>query len=235
LREYYAKAFNVDATSADTIESPAKPTPPNSPLNLSEHPHVTKEALESVLKTVRRGKAAGIDGMRSDVLCDLRSVPAFVDALYVLVNVMIQYGFWPSEWNKVLIYPLLKPGKDPLDAASYRPIHLLCVLAKVVSRIVERKIFANIGSPDCQLAYLKRHGTRDNLLILNTILDKYKAKGLYAAFVDFTAAFDSIDRPRLIAKLQSREALDGTFLNFLSAMLTGVNAAVKSAVLKWFN
>jgi hypothetical protein len=39
----------------------------------------------------------------------------------------------------------------------------------------------------------------------------------------------------LIAKLQSREALDGTFLNFLSAMLIGVNAAIKSAVLKWFN
>ena len=39
----------------------------------------------------------------------------------------------------------------------------------------------------------------------------------------------------MIAKLQSREALDGTFLNFLSAMLKGVNAAVKGAVLKWFN
>ena len=72
-------------------------------------------------------------------------------------------------------------------------------------------------------------------MILNVILDKYKGKGLYVAFVDFTAAFDSIDRPRLIAKLQSREALDGTFLNFLSAMLKGVNAAVKGAVLKWFN
>ena len=103
-------------------------------------------------------------------------VPAFVDALHVLVDFMIHYGFWPSEWNKVLIYPLLKPKKDPLDAASYRPIHLLCVLAKVVSRVVERKIFTNIGSPDYQLAYLKRHGTRDNLFILNVILDKYKLR-----------------------------------------------------------
>ena len=72
------------------------------------------------------------------MLCDLRAVPIFVDALFVLVNVMFHYGFWPREWNKVLISPLLKHGKDPLDAASYRPIHLICVLAKVVSRMVEK-------------------------------------------------------------------------------------------------
>ena len=152
--------------------------------------------------------------MKSDVLCDLSSVPSFVHALFVLVNVMIQYGFWPSEWNRVLIYPLLKQGKDPLDAASYRPIHLICVLAKVISRLVERKIFANVGSPECQLAYLKRHGTRDNVLILNTIIDKFKARGLYVAFVDFTAAFDSIDRPRLIVKLQSKGALESRWYVF---------------------
>ena len=53
--------------------------------------------------------------------------------------------------------------------------------------------------------------------------------------MDFSAAFDTIDRSLLIAKLQSKGALDDTFLKFLSAMLTGVNASVKGAVLKWFN
>jgi len=76
------------------------------------------------------------------------------------------------------------------------------VLAKVVSRIVESRIYRNVGSPECQLAYMKSHGTRDNVLLLNTIIDKYKCKVLYVVFVDFTSAFDSIDRTYLIDKLR---------------------------------
>jgi len=234
LRDYYCTAFNVDRNAADVLEAPALPRISTGPLDAS-HPHVSKEEILYVLNTVSSGKAAGIDGMRSDVLCDLRHVAVFVDALYVLVNCMIHYGFWPQEWNRVLIYPLLKTGKDPMSASSYRPIHLICVLAKAVSRLVERRIHKAVGNPECQLAYTSKHATRDNLLVLNTLIDKYKSVGMYLVFVDFTAAFDSIDRTRLIEKLRMKGALDETFLTFLSAMLTGVHASVRSAVLKWFN
>ena len=40
---------------------------------------------------------------------------------------------------------------------------------------------------------------------------------------------------RLIEKLRQKGTLDDSCLNLLSAMLTGVNASVKGAVLKWFN
>ena len=65
----------------------------------------------------------------------------FVESLFYFINAVLHLGFWLKQWNQVLIAPILKPGKDPLQAESYRPIHLLCVLAKVVSRIVERRIY----------------------------------------------------------------------------------------------
>jgi hypothetical protein len=234
LRAYYCKAFNASEAEAEVTEPPAQPSITGTPLDFA-HPHVSREDIEAVLKKIERGKAAGIDGMRSDVLCDLRVVPAFVDTLFTLINVMIHTGFWPTEWNQVLIAPLLKPGKDPLEADSYRPIHLICVLAKVVSRLVEQRIFRNVGSPDCQLAYMSNHGTRDNIYVLNTLIDKYKSVGIYCVFVDFTAALDKIDRKLLIDKLRGKGALDATFLTFLTAMLTGVNASVKASVFRWFN
>ena len=148
---------------------------------------------------------------------------------------MFHYGFWPKEWNQVLIAPILKQGKDPLQAESYRPIHLICVLAKVVSRIVERRIFQNVGLTECQMAYVRKHGTRDNVFTASAIIDKYKHSGIYLVFVDFSAAFDTIDRTLLINKLRVKGALDDTFLHFLSVMLTGVSASVKTEVLRWFN
>ena len=53
--------------------------------------------------------------------------------------------------------------------------------------------------------------------------------------MDFTAAFDSIDRIQLLDKLRDKGALNESFLNFARAMLTGVHASVKDTVLKWFN
>ena len=234
LRAHYCKAFNVDADAAEVLEPPAQPSIPSGPFDPAS-PYVTKEEIAVILKRLQRGKAAGIDGMPSDVLCDLRALPVFVDSLFLLINVMIHVGFWPNEWNKVLISPLLKHGKDPLQAESYRPIHLICVLAKVVSRVVERRILRTTGIPECQMAYINNHGTRDNIFIVNTIIDKYKSAGVYLVFVDFTAAFDTIDRKLLLEKLRAKEALDSKFMHFLSVMLTGVCASVKDTVLRWFN
>ena len=234
LRAHYSKAFNINEAAAEMLEQPVPPCKPSKPFDLA-NPYVIKEEIELILKKLKRGKAAGIDGMPSDTLCDLRSIPVFVDSLYKLVNVMIHLGFWPKVWNQVLIAPLLKHGKDPLEASSYRPIHLICVLAKVVSRIVERRLYEIVGSPEGQMAYIRSHGTRDNVFVLNTIVDKYKGAGIYLVFVDFTAAFDTIDRKLLLEKLRAKGALDETFLHLLSVMLTGVTASVKSSVLKWFN
>ena len=85
------------------------------------------------------------------------------------------------------------------------------------------------------MAYMQKHATRYNIHIINTIMDKYESECVFLVFVYFSAAFDSIDRKRLLEKLKSKGALDGAFLKFVSAMLTRVNATVKGAVLNWFN
>jgi len=67
LRDHYCRAFNLDISSAELRESPAEPRIPTMLVDLRNKPHVTKPELEVVLKSLRRGKAAGIDGMKSDV------------------------------------------------------------------------------------------------------------------------------------------------------------------------
>jgi len=41
----------------------------------------------------------------------------------------------PPAWEDYLLLPFLKPGKDPADAASYRPIALSSCVLKVFERI----------------------------------------------------------------------------------------------------
>ena len=46
----------------------------------------------------------------------------------------------PQIWKNVVIHPILKPGKDHKDPASYRPISLLSCLAKLLERAIKVKI-----------------------------------------------------------------------------------------------
>jgi hypothetical protein len=119
----------------------------------------------------------------------------------MLFNTLADNSIWPDEWNMLTISPILKPNKPPLQRESYRPIHLCSVIAKLFAQLIESKL--QDLAPQCpeQMGFTKNYGTRDNTFVLNTIIDKYRTKGLYCAFIDFKAAFDSISRTKLIKKL----------------------------------
>jgi len=131
----------------------------------------------------------------------MRLSKTFIAYLTKLYDTLLQNAIWPEEWNTLLIAPILKPSKPPKQRDSYRPIHLCSVIAKLFSQIIESKLQDLAPASPEQMGFTKNYGTRDNTLVLNTIIDKYRHKGLYCAFVDFKAAFDTISRPRLIKKL----------------------------------
>ena len=47
-------------------------------------------------------------------------------------------GVYPEKWKESIIIPVLKEGKDPALAASYRPISLISCLGKLLEKIVAR-------------------------------------------------------------------------------------------------
>ena len=63
--------------------------------------------------------------------------------------------------------------------------------------------------------------TTDNIFILCAIIDKQRclSKPLYTCFVDFTKAFDYIDRTALYYKLLNR-GIDGNLLNIIKSMFS---------------
>jgi hypothetical protein len=142
----------------------------------------------------------------------------------------MHYSFWPSSWNHLIIVPVLKPGKDPLVAASYRPIHLISVCGKVLAQLIEKRLREYVPRSPEQMGFNPGHGTRDNVFVLSSIFDSYKYRGLYCAFVDFKGAFDSVDRSLLLKKLRSKGKVDERTLRIVAAMYSNVSASVKHSV-----
>ena len=77
-------------------------------------------------------------------------------------------------------------------------------MSKIFSHILQSRLksWCEINNliPEEQAGFRKNYSTVDNIFSLNAIIQKYitKARGrFYTLFVDFKAAFDSINREKL--------------------------------------
>ena len=129
----------------------------------------------------------------------------------------------------MVIVPVLKAGKDPLVAASYRPIHLISVCGKLLAQVIEKRLREYVPRSPEQMGFNPSHGTRDNVFVLSSIFETYKYRGLYCAFVDFKGAFDSVDRSLLLMKLRGKLKIDEATLRLVAAMYSNVSASVKNS------
>lgn len=53
-----------------------------------------------------------------------------------MFNASLKVGYLPESMSRALVVLLLKPGKDPLDPSSYRPISLLQSDVKLLAKVL---------------------------------------------------------------------------------------------------
>ena len=86
-----------------------------------------------------------------------------------LANMSFDQCTFPTSYKFGQIRPLLKkPGLDPNDPASYRPISILSTISKILKKIVLHRLKAVLcTSPNfsrLQSAYQQRHSTETAML-----------------------------------------------------------------------
>ncbi len=137
------------------------------------------------------------------------AVDFIVEPLTYVFNLSISSNKIPSIWKSVYVLPLLKGG-DPTTINNYRPISKLCVLAKVLEKLVSEQLkdylfFVNCLLSQYQSGFRKHHSTITAALkVVNDILDALVSKKYCAAlFIDLSKAFDTIDHVILLNRLHS--------------------------------
>ena len=82
---------------------------------------------------------------------------------------------------------------------------------------------------DFQAGFRPDYRTTDHLFTLKTLINKYVYKNktpIYAAFIDFSKAFDSVWRPGLYKKLLNL-GIGGNFYRVLKSMYSSTKFAIK--------
>jgi hypothetical protein len=82
--------------------------------------------------------------------------------MYIL-NAIIRLEYWPKSLKQAQIIMLPKPGKNPVDATSYRPISLLPTISKVLEKLILKRINKESNPqdwiPNHQFSFRQAHFT----------------------------------------------------------------------------
>ena len=104
----------------------------------------TAAELNIGIRVLKNGKAPGLDDIHMDLIKQFG--PKARDWLLRYFNNSTETKEIPKIWRKAKLVTLLKPGKDPSVAKSFRPISLLCHTYKLFERLILNRIAEHVDA-----------------------------------------------------------------------------------------
>jgi hypothetical protein len=179
------------------------------------------DELNIAISSMKCGKAVGIDGMYTEFIKHFG--PAVKIWLLKFFNEIFKKSKIPKEFKRSKILAIVKPGKDGSDPSHYRPIALLSICYKLFEKLLYNRIKNKIEEslPKEQAGFRSDRGCNEQVLALTTYIENGFQRQLktFAAFVDLSAAYDTVWREGLILKL-ARIIPDQKLCNLMNNMLS---------------
>lgn len=155
-----------------------------------------------LLKSLDLNKSAGPDTIPAQFL--VNCAKELSSPVTLLFQRSLREGIVPDIWKRAYITPIHKKGPKN-DIQNYRPISKLCLLAKILERLVFNQLYSNIKCTFIpqQHGFLKGRSTVSNLVTLNEYLTSNMENGFQidVVYTDYSKAFDRIDHNILLSKL----------------------------------
>lgn len=161
--------------------------------------------IVTAISNLKLGRSSGPDLISAEMLA--ASADIIAPYLHKLFKGIWQSGVIPQIWKDANIIPVYKNKGCKLSCSNYRPISLLSIVGKLFASILlnhSQQYFLNSRVPE-QSGFTPGRSTTDAILTLRILSDVHRLYGrpLYVAYIDFKAAFDSVDRSALWAALSS--------------------------------
>ncbi len=177
----------TDVTAKDNLDEPIR----------------LQEISDSIQK-MQSGKSPGPDGYPVEFYKKFSSQLSPI--LLEMFNHSFRQNHLPRTLTEASISLLLKPGKDPLDCGSYRPISLLNVDVKILAKLLASRldnVISQIISME-QSGFMRGHHSFTNICKLLNVIHSPASRETPEVVVSLDAekAFDRIEWCYLFAVLE---------------------------------
>jgi Endonuclease-reverse transcriptase/Reverse transcriptase (RNA-dependent DNA polymerase) len=179
-------------------------------VNMDDVPLITEsEYMASIMLHVT-GKSTDNEGLTAEHL--LYASKEINLALVRLFNLVLTTGVVPKQWLESVIVPLLKPGKDPKFATSYRPVALTSIVCRTFERIIQQRAYRMIRTSPHQFGFKPNTPTEVPLSqVVMFMEDAFRSNGkngngiknrnsVISISIDVTDAFCKVSRESVVTK-----------------------------------
>ena len=162
------------------------------------------DEIKSAIDALKNNKSPGIDAIPVEFVKYCKDILA--EDITMIVNYVVEERNFPDVWTEGLRSAVFKSGKHNF-VNNYRGITILPIMEKIFELAVYRRLtFANesMGQIDkYNGGFINGCRTSDNMFILLGLIQRQMIMGepLYICFVDFSKAFDLVNRHILFFKI----------------------------------
>lgn len=188
------------------------------------------ELVDSIIRNLDRGKAAGHDGLTAEHLQNCH--PALISLLTTLYNLMIKYSYVPQVFGSSVIIPLPKSkfnvNSKIVSVDDFRGISIRCVLSKIFEKCILNRYERFFVSSENQFGFKKNSGCTDAIFTVRRVVDYYVSQGstVNLCTLDLSKAFDKMNRYGLLLKLMDRK-LPNNLLDILEYWFSVCQSCVR--------
>ncbi len=228
LSSFYENLFSSEPLNAsdqkDLLSSISRKLSDQQRNSLDES--ISKDELFTALSSMTRCKSTGCDGLPMEFYLTFWNVIGqdFTD----LVNYLFEFGIFPNSMRLAIISLIFKSG-DKLDCKNWRPISLLNVDYKIITKALANRlknVLSVLLSPD-QTCGVPERSIFDNLYLVRDSFEYLKQKNLSCGIlkIDQEKAFDRVNHLFLFNVLHAMN-FGPQFIKYIQVLYNDVYSTV---------
>ena len=207
----YIKVFFLNVGNTKIVETIGAEPQISERMDLEEEEilrfgKTTRFEVQNLTTNLSVTKSSGIPTLGPVLVKD--SLLALNKQFTHLVNCSLDTTVFPDHFKEATVIPIPKPG-NPTKVNNYRPISLLPSPGKIIEKVVHNQLAAHLEKYEIlnnhQYGFRRERSTTHAITeLLNQInINLNKRTPTVALYIDFRKAFDCLQYPILITKLET--------------------------------
>ena len=180
---------------------------------------INETEIRIAIKKLKNNKSSFSDKIKNAMIKS--TVNELMPVYLKLFNTVLRSSIMPQTWCNGIITPI------------FNGISISSCLGKLFCSILNQRLLDHVKSLDIlhksQIGFLANNRTADHILTLRTLIDEYvhgHQTKVYACFVDFRKAFDSVWHDGLLFKLLQYN-VGGKFVSLIKSLYANSTCSVR--------